>query len=151
MWTHENRPQYDRQGLRRPSDQMDAEWALTKPFIAMGKYATPAWEARLRSISRHGSLCSNDGLPVAAVAEGFSLALNISRLVRAPALLWRARSPALCTLPAGARTRRQGAEPDDGDRGQPERQERRKKRRRVDASGYDAAKKVKGKKRHRRS
>jgi transposase len=50
MWTRESRPQYDRQGLRYPSDQTDAEWALVKPFIASGKYATQAWEARLRDI-----------------------------------------------------------------------------------------------------
>jgi transposase len=50
MWTAENRKDYDRKGLRYPSDQTDAEWALVKPFIAAGKYATPAWEARLRPI-----------------------------------------------------------------------------------------------------
>jgi transposase len=50
MWTQESRACHDRRGLRYPSDQTDAEWALAKPFIAAGKYATPAWEARLRDI-----------------------------------------------------------------------------------------------------
>jgi transposase len=50
MWTQENRVRHDRKGLRYPSDQTDAEWALAKPFIARGKYATPEWEARLRLI-----------------------------------------------------------------------------------------------------
>ncbi len=50
MWTRENRPHYNRKGLRYPSDQTDADLALAKPFIATGKYATPVWEARLRSI-----------------------------------------------------------------------------------------------------
>ena len=31
MWTHENRPQYDRKGLHYPSDQTHAEWALVNP------------------------------------------------------------------------------------------------------------------------
>jgi len=50
MWTQANRAQHDRKALRYPSDQTDAEWALAKPFIAVGKYATPEWEVRLRSI-----------------------------------------------------------------------------------------------------
>ena len=37
MWTQENRVRHDRKGLRYPSDQTDAEWALAKPFIAWGK------------------------------------------------------------------------------------------------------------------
>ena len=50
MWTAENRKDYDRKGLRYPSDQTDAEWTLVKPFIATGKYATAAWEHRLRAV-----------------------------------------------------------------------------------------------------
>ena len=50
MWTAETRKHYDRQGLRYESDQTDAEWALAKPSIATGKYATPAWENRLRAV-----------------------------------------------------------------------------------------------------
>jgi transposase len=41
---------YGREGLRYPSDQTDAEWALAKPFIAVGKFATTQWEARLRAV-----------------------------------------------------------------------------------------------------
>jgi transposase len=50
MWTGQNRRDYERKGLRYPSDQTDAEWALAKPFIAVGKFATPEWEARLRAV-----------------------------------------------------------------------------------------------------
>jgi transposase len=50
MWTAENRKHYDRKGLRYPSDQTDAEWALSKPFIAVGKFAAPKWEERLRAV-----------------------------------------------------------------------------------------------------
>jgi transposase len=50
MWTAANRKAYERKGLRYESNQTDAEWALVKPFIATGKYAIPAWEARLRTV-----------------------------------------------------------------------------------------------------
>ncbi len=50
MWTSENRKDYDRKGLRYPSDQTDAEWALVKPFVAIGKFSTPEWEVRLREV-----------------------------------------------------------------------------------------------------
>ena len=33
MWTTENRPRYDRKGLRYPSDLTDPEWDLVKPLI----------------------------------------------------------------------------------------------------------------------
>jgi transposase len=50
MWTQENRALYGREGLRYPSDQTDAEWALAKPFVAVGKYSTPEWGKRLRTM-----------------------------------------------------------------------------------------------------
>ncbi len=37
MWTAENRPRYNRDKLRYPSDLTDAEWALIAPLIAPGK------------------------------------------------------------------------------------------------------------------
>jgi transposase len=37
MWTSENRCQYERQGLRYPSDLTDAEWALVEPHIRPAK------------------------------------------------------------------------------------------------------------------
>ena len=33
MWTDENRKDYERKGLRYPSDMTDAEWALIAPLI----------------------------------------------------------------------------------------------------------------------
>jgi transposase len=37
MWTAANRRQYDRTGLRYPSDVSDAEWALVGPLIRPAK------------------------------------------------------------------------------------------------------------------
>ncbi len=39
MWTSENRRQYERLGLRYPSDLMDGEWRLIEPLIAPAKRA----------------------------------------------------------------------------------------------------------------
>jgi len=37
MWTAENRPRYNRDKLRYPSDLTDEEWALVEPHIPPGK------------------------------------------------------------------------------------------------------------------
>jgi hypothetical protein len=37
MWTTENRPRYNRDRLRYPSDLTDAEWALVEPEIPPSK------------------------------------------------------------------------------------------------------------------
>src|SRR5260370_32439527 len=37
MWTAENRPRYNRDRLRYPSDLTDEEWAFVAPLIAHGK------------------------------------------------------------------------------------------------------------------
>lgn len=37
MWTAETRSQYDRSGLRYPSDLTDAEWALIAPMLPPAK------------------------------------------------------------------------------------------------------------------
>jgi transposase len=37
MWTKKNRPRYNRDHLRYPSDLADEEWALVKPLIPPGK------------------------------------------------------------------------------------------------------------------
>ncbi len=36
-WTEITRPQYSREGMRYPSDMMDAEWALIAPFMPAPK------------------------------------------------------------------------------------------------------------------
>ena len=38
MWTPENRPLYNRDHLRYPSDLTDAEWALIEPLIPPAKH-----------------------------------------------------------------------------------------------------------------
>ena len=37
MWTFENRPRYNRDHLRYPSDLTDEEWSIVEPLIPPGK------------------------------------------------------------------------------------------------------------------
>jgi hypothetical protein len=37
VWTTENRPRYNRDRLRYPSDLTDEEWALVEPLLPPGK------------------------------------------------------------------------------------------------------------------
>ena len=62
MWTADNRPRYNRDKLRYPSDLTDAEWAHIEPLIPPGK---PGGGKRRDVHSEHR-------LPVARAAQGFA-------------------------------------------------------------------------------
>src|SRR5215210_4863301 len=97
---------------------------------------------------QRGTLCLEHRLPMARPSQRPAAAQHGAWLVRALALRWRARPAAFRALPAGSRTGGTPCQPHHRYRGQPERQERRKRGRHIDPIGYDAAKKIKGKKRH---
>ena len=50
MWTLENRRQYERPGLRYPSDLTDAEWQLIAPLIPPAKRGGRRREVDLREV-----------------------------------------------------------------------------------------------------
>jgi len=50
MWTAENRPRYNRDNLRYPSDLTDAEWALIEPLIAPGKRGGGKRRVNIRAV-----------------------------------------------------------------------------------------------------
>jgi transposase len=50
MWTIENRPRYDRTGLRYPSDLTDAEWDLVKRRIPRAKRGGRKREVVVRDV-----------------------------------------------------------------------------------------------------
>ena len=50
MWTDENRGQYERQGLRYPSDLRDEEWALIAPLIPPAKRGGRRREVDVREV-----------------------------------------------------------------------------------------------------
>ena len=50
MWTIENRPRYNRDRLRYPSDLTDEEWALVEPLIPPGKRGGGKRRVNLREV-----------------------------------------------------------------------------------------------------
>ena len=73
MWTADNRPRYNRDKLRYPSDLTDAEWAHIEPLI-------PPGNARRRHLrqrryprgDQRRDVHSEHRLPVARAAQGFA-------------------------------------------------------------------------------
>ena len=53
MWTAENRPRYNRDKLRYPSDLTDEEWALIEPLIPPAK----------RAVANGGLICARWSTP----------------------------------------------------------------------------------------
>ena len=50
MWTTENRPRYDRDRLRYPSDLTDDEWSLVEPLIPPAKRGGRKREVVVREV-----------------------------------------------------------------------------------------------------
>ena len=50
MWTTENRPRYERKGLRYPSDLSDAEWGYVQPSIPPAKRGGRKREVDVRAV-----------------------------------------------------------------------------------------------------
>ena len=55
MWTTENRPRYDRDRLRYPSDLTDEEWSLVEPLIPPAKRGGLIRPAMMRARRSRGS------------------------------------------------------------------------------------------------
>src|SRR5471032_3285843 len=87
-------------------------------------------------------------LSVAGDPQGPAAALDALRLFRSVELGRHARSHPRCALCAVPPSRVPRGEPDRRNYRQPERQERGKRGPAIDPRGYDAGKKIKGKKRH---
>src|ERR1700716_1231459 len=87
-------------------------------------------------------------MSVAGAAQGSAAALDGARLFRPVELGRHARSHPSCPLCAVSRAGRARGQPHCRDHRQPKRQERRKRGAAIDPPGYDAGKKIKGKKRH---
>jgi transposase len=50
MWTIKNRPRYDRDKLRYPSDLTDEEWSLVEPLIPPAKHGGRHREVNVREV-----------------------------------------------------------------------------------------------------
>src|SRR5271166_3326574 len=93
-------------------------------------------------------VCPEHRLPVAGDSQGPATALDSLRLFRSVGLGRYARSYPRRALPALSRGGLARSEPHRRHHRQPERQERGKRGACIDPPGYDAGKKIKGKKRH---
>src|SRR5262252_143103 len=50
MWTNENRPRYNRDKLRYPSDLTDEEWTLVEPLIPPAKHGGRGRRVAVREV-----------------------------------------------------------------------------------------------------
>jgi putative transposase len=57
MWTSENRPQYNRDKLRYPSDLTDDEWSHIAPIIPPAKRGGRKRSVELREVVNGLSMC----------------------------------------------------------------------------------------------
>jgi putative transposase len=152
MWTVEQRQAHDRAGLRYPSDLTDAEWSLVEPFIPPARrggrrrtvdvrevlngifyvLATGCqWRALPKDLPPRSTV--HDYLTLWAW-DGTLRRLHHALFVRARERAGKEASPTAAII--------------DSQSVKPEREGCGKGGARVDPSGYDAGKKVKGKKRH---
>ena len=72
MWTADNRPRYNRDKLRYPSDLTDAEWAHIEPLIPPGKPGGGKRRVAIRERDQRRDVHSEHRLPVARAAQGFA-------------------------------------------------------------------------------
>ena len=143
MWTPTTRRQHSRAGLRYASDLTDAEWAMLEPMLPAELGAAASGHGRCGRSSTRSSTCC------AAASPGGCCRTASRRGRRSMAGLPVARRrdlggdqpPSGHARPRAGRARR---EPDGGGDRQPKRQDDGERRRR----GYDAGKKIKGRKRH---
>ena len=114
--------------------------------------ASQAWRPPARGECPRGSerylLCAFDWLPVAGTAEGPAAQKHGALLLHAVGLGRHAGAPPSHALCRNTRAGRARGQPDGRDHRQPERQGRSKGGSALDPQGFDAGKKVTGRKRH---
>ena len=148
MWTGDHRRGADRRGLRYSSDLTDAEWELVRPFIRPAKRGGRPRSVDIREVMNAifyvlSTGCQWNAIPVRSPAPQHRLGLP-----RSLGVGWHHRPSSRRALRGEPRTRRSRCQSDHGDPRCPERQGRRKRGRALGPSGFDAGKKVLGRKRH---
>lgn len=86
MWTVENRPRYNRDHLRYPSDVTDQEWALISPLIPPAKRGGRKRTVEVREVVNGIMYVFEYRLPMARRAEGLSFQDDPVHLFRSLAL-----------------------------------------------------------------
>src|SRR5262249_41709785 len=141
MWTPQNRKRYDRSRLRYPSDLRDEEWAHVAPLIPPAKPGGNKRTVDVREVMNGVIYVLSTGCQWRALPKDLPPKSTVQ-------LRRHSRSHPPCTLCRVPRAGRTRSEPDRCHHRQPERERRRKRGACIDPHGYDAGKKIKGKKRH---
>ena len=148
MWKPEHRLAADRRGLRYPSDLTDAEWALVAPLIPPADGAAGGATVNVREVLNAIFYVLSTGCQWTGVAEGPAAEEHGALLLHAVGLGRHAGAHPPRALCRDARSGRPRGEPDGRDHRQPERQGGSKGGSALDPQGFDAGKKVTGRKRH---
>ena len=147
MWTNENRVRYDCSHLRYPSDLTDAEWAIIRPLIPSAKRGGNKRTVDERQVVNGLMYILSTGCQWASLPKDLPPRSTVDDHFRR----WKRRHArshppcAVCQMPRTGRTR---GKSDNGDHRQPKRQECGTRGGCIDPSGFDAGKKINGKKRH---
>ena len=148
MWKPEHRCVAERRGLRYPSDLTDAEWALVELTIPPAKHGGRPRDVNVREALNAIFYVLSTGCQWRALPKD----LPPKSTAHFYFMLWDwvrhagAHSPR--ALRGDAREGRSRSEPHGGDHRQPECQGGSKRGSTLDAQGFDAGKKVTGRKRH---
>jgi len=148
MWTTTNRARYDRDRLRYPSDLTDAEWTLVRPLIPPAKAGGHARTVDIREVVNGIMYILSTGcqwryiptdLPPRSTVydylvrwneDGTLIAIHHALYVLCREAAEREASPTACVIDSqSVKSTEKGG-------------------RTIDPNGYDAGKKIKGKKRH---
>ena len=148
MWTNENRGRYDRSKLRYPSDMTDDEWGLIRPLIPPAKRGGNKRTVDEREVVNGVMYILSTGCQWASLPKDLPPRSTVNDYFRRwdhDGTLDRVHHALYVQCRELAGQRRQ---PNCRDYRQPERQERGKRGLTIDPPGFDAGKKIKGKKRH---
>ncbi|MGB4102351.1 MAG: IS5 family transposase [Alphaproteobacteria bacterium] len=148
MWTPENRPRYNRDQLRYPSDLTDNEWSHIAPFIPPAKSGGGKRRVNMREVVNGIMYVLSTGCQWRYVPKDFPSKTTLHRYfdlwnydgtlerihhalyVKCREQIGREASPTACVIDSQSVK--------SAEKGGPQ----------IDPSGFDAGKKVKGKKRH---
>ena len=148
MWKPEHRQAAKRAALRYPSDLTDAEWALAAPMIPPAKRGGRPRDVDVREVLNAILYVLSTGCQWQALPKGFAAEEHCASLLDAVGLGRHAGAHPSHALFGGARTGRTRRKPERRDHRRPERESRAKRGPALDPQGYDAGKKVTGRKRH---
>src|SRR5215468_5647318 len=98
MWTLENRPKYNRDHLRYPSDLTDDEWACVAPLIPPPKPGGGKRRTDMRAVMNAVIYMAEHRLLMALPSKGLSSLQHGPPLLRVVALRWGSGSHSPCAL-----------------------------------------------------